>query len=184
MRIISGRFARKHITAPDSLPVRPTTDFAKTGLFNILSNKFKFDEISALDLFAGTGNISYELLSRGTKNITCIDKAKSCTKFISATFNSLKASDVSIINTDALQFLNQCHLKFDLIFADPPFDYSNYQSVYEMVFKNELLKDNGLLVIEHANNINFENKDHFKEHRKYGAINFSFFELRPDKYLI
>lgn len=176
MRIINGRYARKNITAPFDLPVRPTTDFAKTGLFNILNNKINFNEVTALDLFAGTGNISYELFSRGAEKITCVDQSQACTKFISATFNSFNASETIVIKQDVFSFLSATNKTYDLIFADPPFNFQHYQKLVDTIFGKKQLNKSGLLVLEHSGDVNFSQSQFLIEERKYGAVHFSFFQ--------
>jgi 16S rRNA (guanine(966)-N(2))-methyltransferase RsmD len=176
MRIISGRYSRKNIIAPANLPVRPTTDFAKTGLFNILSNKINFPEITALDLFAGTGNISYELFSRGTEKITCVDQSQLCTKFIDTTFNSFNATETVVVKQDVFSFLSSTHKTYDLIFADPPFNFQHYQKLVDAIFEKKLLNENGMLVLEHGGDVNFYHNKFLVEERKYGAVHFSFFQ--------
>lgn len=176
MRIISGRFARKNINAPTNLPVRPTTDFAKTGLFNILSNRINFTEVNALDLFAGTGNIGYELFSRGTEEITCVDQSPECTRFINETFRILHAEKTTIIKEDVLDFLNRTKKTFDLIFADPPYEFKLHHVLIEIIFKKKLIRNNGLFVLEHGSVSNFSENEFFSEERKYGNVHFSFFK--------
>ncbi|HNR20700.1 MAG TPA: 16S rRNA (guanine(966)-N(2))-methyltransferase RsmD [Bacteroidia bacterium] len=176
MRIISGRFARKNITAPANLPVRPTTDFAKTGLFNILNNKINFKEVAALDLFAGTGNISYEFISRGADRITCVDQSQACTKFITQTFELLHANEALVIKQDVFSFLSETNKTYDLIFADPPFNFQHYTELVDTIFEKGILNKNGLLVLEHGGNINFSQNKFIIEERKYGAVHFSFFK--------
>jgi 16S rRNA (guanine966-N2)-methyltransferase len=176
MRIISGKHARKQIEAPKNFTVRPTTDFAKTGLFNILNNKVDFRELKVLDLFAGTGNISYEFYSRGAKHITCIEKNKDCAAFITSTFKNFKTENISIICTDVLKFFQHNNNKFDLIFADPPFEFEYYTELIEGVFANTILSNNGIFVLEHGGKNDFSSMPFFEESRKYSTVHFSFFK--------
>jgi 16S rRNA (guanine966-N2)-methyltransferase len=175
VRIISGRLRGKKIIAPQTLPVRPTTDFAKTGLFNILSNRISWPNTTALDLFAGTGNISYEMISRGVANITAVDLDKRCVAFIQKTFDDIHAINTSVIHSDALEFLDQCTSTFDLIFADPPFAESPVNDLVSLVFNKKLLRKNGLLVIEHSSDMSFTIPEYIPEKRTYGAVSFSIF---------
>ena len=175
MRIISGRLRGKKITAPDSLPVRPTTDFAKTGLFNILSNHLSFSTIAALDLYCGTGNISYELISRGAKSVTAVDSDKRCVAFVQKTFNDIHAENAKAKQSDALDFLEQCSRPFDLIFANPPFNLNPVQEIAEIVYRKKLLTAQGLLVIEHCSEMQAPKSDNLLETRTYGAVAFSIF---------
>ena len=176
MRIISGTYKGKNIIAPAGLPVRPTTDFAKTGLFNILNHRVDFANTVLLDLFAGTGNISYEFLSRGCNDITCVDADANCVKFINQTLQQMHCVKSEVIKADVFRFLEMCHHQFSVIFADPPYEMKTYERLPELVFKNNLLQKDGLLIVEHAssNKINFE--EYFLETRKYGHVAFSFFQ--------
>lgn len=178
MRIISGKHKSRRITAPSKLPVRPTTDMAKEGLFNILNNHYYFDELSVLDLFAGTGNISYEFASRGVQNITAVDNDYGCVQFINKTSAELHLNITGLKN-DVLSFLEKTQLKSNIIFADPPYDMpqENFERIPELVFKNELLLKDGVLIIEHAKQTDLSHLDHFSNKRKYGGSAFSFFEL-------
>ncbi len=175
MRIIRGRYQRRQIVAPNNLPVRPTTDMAKESLFNILENYYDFEELEALDLFAGTGNISYELVSRGCKKVVSVDQDAGCVKFIRETANKLEMKELMVIRSDVFRFLDTHKMKYDLIFADPPYDCQEYEQLVKLVFDNELLKDDGMFVLEHDKHINFEEHPHFMDQRRYGKVNFTFF---------
>jgi len=176
MRIISGKHKSKRITAPKKLPVRPTTDMAKEALFNILNNTYYFEDISFLDLFAGTGNISYEFASRGTKNIVSVDADYGCVKFIDKISMELDFG-ISTIKSDVFSFLGKSTLKVDVIFADPPYDLSteDFAKIPELVFKNQMLLDDGMLIIEHSKHTDLSSLDHFSNQRRYGGSVFSFF---------
>ncbi len=175
MRIISGNRRGKKIVAPKNLPVRPTTDFAKESLFNILNNYFNLDAIRVLDLFAGTGNISYEFAARGAENVVSIDNSEACTNFIRRTANSLQFDNINVFNVDAVAFLKTCKMQFNVIFADPPYDWNGYHSIPELVFNNNLLLPDGFLVIEHSEQISFKDYQKFYQQRNYGKVNFSIF---------
>lgn len=177
MRIISGKHKSKRITAPKKLPVRPTTDMAKEALFNILNNKYYFEDIALLDLFAGTGNISYEFASRGTKNIVSVDADYGCVKFIDKISMELDFG-ISTIKSDVFSFLEKSRLKVDIIFADPPYDLSieDFTKIPRLVFKNKMLLDDGMLIIEHSKHTDLSSLDHFSNQRRYGGSVFSFFE--------
>jgi len=177
MRIISGKFKRRTISPPNNLPVRPTTDMAKESLFNILNNYFDFREKNALDLFAGTGNISYELVSRGCKTVTAVDKDFSCTKFISTTAQKFEMTELDVVRFDAFRFIKSTKKKYDIIFADPPYKLDNILEISELVFEYNLLSADGWLIVEHPAEISFAESLHFYEHRKYGRVNFSFFKV-------
>ena len=176
MRIISGKYRGKTIIAPRNLPVRPTTDFAKEALFNLITNRFYLEQISVLDLFAGTGNISYEFASRGTENITSIDASPLCTKFIYQTKEKLSFDSINPIKGDALKYLERAYAKWDIIFADPPYDLAIHDQLIETVFRKDLLTEDGILIIEHPNTVKLDTHPYCTDNRKYGNVHFSFFE--------
>ncbi len=181
MRIISGKFKGRRITAPKNLPVRPTTDIAKEALFNILNNHYYFDSISVIDLFSGTGNIAYEFASRGAQNIYAIDGNFSCTKFI---FNTAKEFDFPInsYKSDVFKFLEKTPLKSDVIFADPPYDMDieKFLKIVDITFKRALLNTDGMLIIEHSKHMDLSSHDAFSYAKKYGGSVFSFFEAEEE----
>lgn len=174
-RIISGKFRGKRITAPKNLPVRPTTDMAKESLFNILNNQFYFEDIKALDLFAGTGNISYELSSRGCEDITAVDSNKLCVRFIDKTTDDMQTTGLFPVHSEVMSFLQRDFNKYDLIFADPPYEYEDYEKLADLIFFKNLLQDDGILVIEHSVYSDLSHITHFQSTRKYGNVRFSFF---------
>ena len=176
MRIISGAFKGKIITAPKQLPVRPTTDFAKTGIFNILANYFDFESIAVLDLFCGTGNISFEFGSRGTADLTAVDENIHCVKFVSETFRKLDFKKAKIIRADVFRFLEKCESKFDIIFADPPYELKTTDAIPDLVMKKKLLNESGWLILEHQSKRNLESSVQPDEIRKYGNCAFSIFK--------
>lgn len=181
MRIISGLYKSRKISAPKNLPVRPTTDMAKESLFNILNNHFYFDDISVLDLFAGTGNISYEFASRGTESITCVDQDLGCIKFINQTSEGFDMP-IQTIKSDVFKFLEKSTLQTNIIFADPPYDFSDEQfaKIPKLVFQNNLLLENGLLIVEHSKHTNLSELNHFSYSKSYGGNVFSFFEIQEN----
>jgi 16S rRNA (guanine(966)-N(2))-methyltransferase RsmD len=176
MRIISGIYKGKRLTAPKSLPVRPTTDFAKEGLFNILYHRVDFDAVSVLDLFAGTGNISYEFASRGCQAITCVDADFGCVKYIQKVADELEFP-IQTIKLDVFKYLKVSAVAFDVIFADPPYNFSveRLTSLVNVIFEDKLLKEDGMLIIEHSKHLDLTKVPHFNEARKYGGSVFSFF---------
>ncbi len=178
MRIISGRHKGRRLTAPKKLPVRPTTDLAKESLFNILNNHFYFHEISVLDLFSGTGNISYEFASRGTEQITSVDGDYGCVSFIKKTAAALDL-DITAIKSDVYKFLERTHIKSDIIFADPPYAFTleQFERIAKTVFERNLLQENGFLIIEHAKETKLEHTPYFSFSKGYGGSTFSFFQL-------
>lgn len=175
IRIIGGQYKSRKIKAPNNLPVRPTTDFAKEALFNILNNKIDFETIHVLDLFCGTGNISYEFASRGTTLINSVDGNYRCVEFVKKTAKEFGMEQITVYKSDVLSFLKNHRLQYNIIFADPPFDYEQTDKISPLVFENNLLKENGLLIIEHGERSDYSHLPHFIEKRKYGKINFSMF---------
>ncbi|KJD32825.1 methyltransferase [Tamlana nanhaiensis] len=178
MRIISGQYKSRKIVAPKNLPVRPTTDMAKESLFNIINNNYYFDDVSVLDLFAGTGNISYEFASRGTENITCVDQDFGCIKFINQTAEKFNMP-INTIKSDVFKYLEKASGNYDIIFADPPYNFSDdqFSKIPELIFANNLLSESGLLIIEHSKHTNLEDQPYYSYTKSYGGNAFSFFEI-------
>ncbi len=177
IRIISGLYKGRRISAPKKLPVRPTTDMAKEALFNILNNTYYFDDIAVLDLFSGTGNISYEFASRGTETITAVDDNYACIKFINDTAEQFEMP-ISTIKSDVFKYLEKATQSYSIIFADPPynFDISLFSKLPELVFKNQLLEDDGVLIIEHSKHTDLSELPNYQYTKSYGGNSFSFFE--------
>ena len=177
MRIISGTLKGRRISAPKNLPVRPTTDMAKESLFNILNNLYYFDSVSVIDLFAGTGNISYEFASRGTPSVYAIDGNFQCVRFIHKTAKDLELP-IQAYKSDVFKFLEKTNLNADIIFADPPYDLevSEFLKIADLVFEKKLLNEEGLLVIEHSKHMDLSQHKAFTYEKKYGGSVFSFFE--------
>lgn len=177
MRIISGKHKGRKITAPKKLPVRPTTDMAKEGLFNVLNNTYYFEDIKVLDLFSGTGNMAYEFGSRGSKSITCVDEHQGCISFISKT-RELLDLDITPLKSDVFSYLQKVQQSFDVIFADPPYnlDHTDFGKIAALVFENNLLSESGVLIIEHSKHTDLSKEPHFTKMKKYGGSVFSFFE--------
>lgn len=177
MRIIGGSHkGRQFLQSVSRLPVRPTTDFAKEALFNIINNNFDFTEIKVLDLFSGTGSISYEFASRGSSYIIALDNNNDCCKFINETAKKFNFP-IRVFNSDVFNFIEKTQDKFDLIFADPPYNSNYFYSIADNIFSKNILNKNGWLIIEHPKEISFTKKPAFIQHRKYGNVNFSFFQL-------
>ena len=176
MRIISGTLKGKRITAPTNLPVRPTTDFAKEALFNILNNEWYFDEITVLDLFSGIGSISLEFASRGAKKVTSVDNFYGCVKFLDETAKQLKLDDViSTVKSDVIKYLDKQPIKkFDIIFADPPYHNEQFSTVKSLF---ELLKPGGLMVLSHTGRgeVPTLHRIVVVDSRSYGTAHLTFF---------
>lgn len=177
MRIISGLHKGRRLIAPKNLPARPTTDYAKEGLFNMIGNEFNITETDVLDLFAGIGGITLEFASRGAQKVMSIDENYHCVSFIKKTARELQLKQISVYKNDVFRYLKKYNTQFDIIFADPPYQLKNINLVPELVFKNNLLKENGLLILEHDRNWDFSETPYFSYHRKYSNVNFSFFKL-------
>lgn len=178
MRIIRGKYKSRRFKVPKNFPSRPTTDFAKEGLFNIIENQVDIDGLNILDLCAGTGNISIEFLSRGAAHVTSVDVNYNCIRNLKQISRDIGCeSEMDIIKSDAIKFLQKVDQKFDMIFSDPPFNYEKHEEIVQLVFERELLKENGTLIIEHGKETNLENITHFQNIRKYGHVMFSFFSL-------
>ena len=175
MRIISGNLKGKRIIAPKSIKARPTTDFGKESLFNILENKIELTGIEALDLFAGTGNISFELASRGVKKVYCVDQQKASVNFIKDFAKKLDLP-ISVIKNDVFRFLSTTQHTYDLIFADPPYDLNRIPELPNMIFNSNMLSSNGFFVLEHGAENDFSKHENFIEKRTYSRVNFSFFK--------
>jgi 16S rRNA (guanine966-N2)-methyltransferase len=175
MRITGGKYKGRYFEVPKNLPVRPTTGFAFEGLFNVLNNSMDFEAIEALDLFTGTGHISFELASRGAVSIQSVDKNGLCLKFIKKTANDFEMP-ILALKEDVFKFLERCTTPFDFIFADPPYALPNIAQIHELVMKNKLLKPNGLLIIEHGSKTDLQTLSGFEKLRTYGNVQFSFFK--------
>ena len=175
MRIVGGTHRSRQFHIPDHLGIRPTTDFAKEALFNILSNRIDFEGKKVLDLFGGSGSISYEFASRGAAEIITIEKNLKSFEFIKKTVHEFKFSNIKVIKMDVFSFLKICAETFDIIFADPPFKLENIARIPALVFEKKLLNENGILIVEHPSDVNFSEIKELKETREYGTVNFSIF---------
>lgn len=176
MRVISGIYKHRRFDVPHTFKARPTTDFAKENLFNVLSNYFDFESgVTALDLFAGTGSISLELLSRGCDKVVSVEKDPQHYAFICKVMKEIKTDKCWTVRGDVFKYISKCREQFDLIFADPPYALPELADIPDKIFEYKLLKPEGLFVLEHGKDLNFEKHPHFSEHRHYGSVNFSFF---------
>lgn len=176
MRIISGIYGRRRFDVPSTFSARPTTDFAKENIFNVIGNLIDLDSMDALDLFAGTGSISFELLSRGCRSVTAVEKNNAHASFIAKVAKELKTDALQLIRGDAFRYLNSAPAKsYDFIFADPPYALKELPEVPALVFERDLLRDGGLFVMEHPKTNDFSGLPYFHKHRVYGSVNFSIF---------
>ena len=181
MRIITGKYKGRHFDVPRTFKARPTTDFAKENIFNVLNGYIDFDGIAALDLFAGTGSISLELLSRGCTDVVSVELDREHAAFIRQCVGKLNTLDHTLIRGDVFRFVKTCKRQFDLIFADPPYALDNLETLPDLIVPGDqpqgegLLKEGGIFVLEHGKNNDFSGHPRFLEHRSYGSVNFSLF---------
>ena len=173
MRIIRGKYGRRRFDVPKNITARPTTDFARENIFNVIENLIDIDGIEALDLFAGTGAISLELLSRGAARVTAVEKAMTQYAFIRRTAEQLGEQNLNLIKGDVFKFLAAPHEKFDFIFADPPYDLPRFGEIPQLVLQADILKPDGFFIIEHSRAFDFSTLPGFVDHRIYGSVNFS-----------
>ncbi len=175
MRIITGKYKGRHFDIPRSFKARPTTDFAKENIFNVLTGYLDFEGATALDLFSGTGSITLELLSRGCDRVISIEMDRDHHRFICECIEKLKLQTCTPLRADAFRFIKSCKQQFDFIFADPPYALKELPTIPDLIFEKGLLKEGGIFVFEHGKDHDFSQHPHFKEHRSYGSVNFSIF---------
>lgn len=176
MRIISGIYGRRRFDVPSTFSARPTTDFAKENIFNVIRNLMDLEETNALDLFAGTGSISFELLSRGCRKVTAVEKNNAHASFIAKVAGELKTEDLVLIRGDVFRYVQSAPKQsFDFIFADPPYALKELPEIPVCVFERDLLREGGLFVMEHPKTCDFSALPYFYQHRAYGSVNFSLF---------
>ncbi len=175
MRIISGTHKGRRISPDKKFKARPTTDFAKENLFNVLSNEYYYENLEVLDLFAGTGGISYEFASRGVKFILSVEKAYNHFNFIKKTVSELGFKQIKAVKSDVFKFVPKCEKQFDIVFADPPYILDNILDLPDIIFCSNVLKKNALVIVEHSAQTDFSSHIFFDKKRSYGSVNFSFF---------
>lgn len=176
MRIISGTYGGRRLSPPKNITARPTTDFAKESLFNLLNNRLDFEGMDMLDLFAGTGGIGIECISRGARSVTAVEIAHVQQNWIIRCCKQLGIRNLSVIRGDVFKFLASCRMQFDLIFADPPYALEELPTLPDVILKQGILKEGGWLVIEHGKDTDFTNHPNHIETRSYGSVHFSFFQ--------
>jgi len=176
MRIIGGKLKGKVILPPAGYKARPTTDFAKEGLFNILDNEYEFQDLKVLDLFGGTGSIAFEFASRGAARVYSVEMARENASFIKTEAARLGLSNVTMVRDNVFDFLPICREKFDLIFADPPYALEGLETLPDQIFSHDLLHPGCYFILEHGDEHSFTDHPHFKKERHYGRVHFSFFE--------
>ncbi|MHB9055793.1 MAG: 16S rRNA (guanine(966)-N(2))-methyltransferase RsmD [Paludibacteraceae bacterium] len=177
MRIIGGKYKARRIDVPHNITARPTTDFAKEGLFNLLNNRIDFEGIDVLDLFAGTGSISLEFISREASSVISVEQSERHCTFIRKVCKELNIYNLMLVKGDVFRYIISTKIKFNVIFADPPYELDKLSEIPDLILNYKLLKPDGLLVLEHSAKNNFENHPNFVLHRHYGNVNFSFFEV-------
>lgn len=181
MRIIAGNLKGRRLNPPEGLPVRPTTDMARESLFNILNNYVDYEDCSVMDLFAGTGAVSLEFISRGVKDVTSIEINNQCTDFIKASAQRLGIQNIHVVRADVFDLIKRAYKKFDIIFADPPYALADLPKLPDLVFEKQLLTEDGIFILEHPRDFSFEEHPHFWQHRAYGKVNFTFFANQLDE---
>ena len=175
MRIITGQYKGRHFDIPRTFKARPTTDFANENIFIVRQGYIDFEDATALDLFAGTGSISLELVSRGCKQVVSVEADRDHANFIRQCFKKLNEDRDILVRGDVFRFLKSCHQKFDFIFADPPYALEKLPEIPDLVLNGDLLQEDGIFVFEHGKNYDFSDHTRFLEHRSYGSVNFSLF---------
>lgn len=175
MRIIRGKYGRRRFNVPTNISARPTTDFARENIFNVMENLTDFEGVYALDLFAGTGAISFEFLSRECAGVTAVEKAATQWRFIKEVSQMLNTTNLNLIKGDVFRFIETCDSKFDIIFADPPYTLPNLGEIPELILNSKMVRPGTLVVVEHSKAYDFSHLPGFRERRVYGSVNFSIF---------
>jgi len=175
MRIITGKYKGRHFDIPRTFKARPTTDFAKENIFNVLMGYLDFEGATALDLFSGTGSITLELLSRGCSQVVSVEMDRDHHRFITECLRKLDTKACIPLKADVFRFIKSCHQQYDLIFADPPYALKELPQIPDLIMDRQLLKADGIFVLEHGKNYDFSHHPCFVEHRAYGSVNFSLF---------
>ena len=174
MRIIRGKYGRRRFSVPTNITARPTTDFARENIFNVIEN---LEGLKCLDLFAGTGAVSFELLSRGAASVTSVEKSATQARFIEKVKQELNDRNLHLLRTDALRYIRDSSTSFDFVFADPPYDLDGFGDIPQMVLESRLLHPGSIFIIEHSKKYDFSSLPHFIDHRAYGSVNFSIFKI-------
>jgi len=179
MRIIGGKYGRRRFDVPANITARPTTDFARENIFNVLANYTDFEGLRVLDLFAGTGAVSFEFLSRGCAEVTSVEKAPVQQRFITKVATTLGEDNLRLVRGDALRFISAGNSAYDIIFADPPYDMEGFADIPGKILASGLVKPGTIVIVEHNKTHDFSVLPAFREHRAYGAVNFSIFIVQP-----
>ena len=177
MRIIRGKYGRRRFDVPTNISARPTTDFARENIFNVIENLVELEGATALDLFAGTGAISLEFLSRGCAHVTCVEKAATQYNFIRKVAQQLNEKNLTIVRGDALRFLDTAVTPYDIVFADPPYDMEGFAEIPGRILSSHAVAPGTLVIVEHNKSHDFSSLPGFFDHRTYGSVNFSLFRV-------
>lgn len=177
MRIIRGIYGRRRFSVPPNITARPTTDFARENLFNVIENLIDIEGIRALDLFAGTGAITFELLSRGAQSVTAVEKARTQQMFIQKVADTLGVSTLRLVRGDVFRFIDSATTPYQFVFADPPYNLPRFGEIPQLILNSRLLAPGSIFIIEHSKNYDFSRLPHFFDHRVYGSVNFSIFKI-------
>ena len=176
MRIIGGALKGKTINPPAGYKARPTTDFAREGLFNVLGNEYEFEDLKVLDLFAGTGAVGFEFASRGAARVYSVEMSRENASFIKTEATRLGLGNLTMVRDNVFDFIPVCHEKFDIVFADPPYALEGLETIPDRIFEKDLLYPERYLILEHGDEHSFVNHPRFKKEKVYGRVHFSFFE--------
>ncbi|MDE6695366.1 MAG: 16S rRNA (guanine(966)-N(2))-methyltransferase RsmD [Muribaculaceae bacterium] len=177
MRIIRGKYGKRRFDVPNNITARPTTDFAKENIFNVIENIEDIEGEDVLDLFAGTGAISLEFLSRGAKSVTSVEMAATQANFIRSVKEKLGDESLRVIKGDVFKFLATAKKPYDIVFADPPYDHPRFEEIPQIIMNSGVVKPNTLVIIEHSSKHDFSSLPCFEQHRTYGSVNFSLFRM-------
>ena len=180
MRIIRGKFGRRRFDVPANITARPTTDFARENIFNVLENIVDFAGKDALDLFAGTGAVSFEFLSRECRSVTAVERAPTQQRFIQKVADELGTDNFTLVRGDALRFIANCPRRFDIVFADPPYDMKGFGEIPSKILSSRLVGPGSIVIVEHSRSYDFSALPGFSEHRVYGSVNFSIFRIESE----
>lgn len=177
MRIIRGKYGRRRFETPKNITARPTTDFARENIFNVIENIVDIEGLDVADLFAGTGAVAFEFLSRGAREVTAVEMASTQLNFIKSVKEKLGASELRIVRGDVFKFVVGTKKGYDIVFADPPYDHPRFEEIPAMIINSEIVKPGTLFIMEHSGNRDFSTLPGFFERREYGSVNFSLFKI-------
>lgn len=181
MRIIRGKYGRRRFDVPKNITARPTTDFARENLFNVLENRGEIEDMSVLDLFAGTGAISWEFVSRGAREVTAVEEAPVQARFILSVQEKLGDKTLRLFRGDVFRYLERPRGEYDVVFADPPYDHPRFDEIPGLILNSAAAKPGALVIVEHSSKFDFSDMPEFTEKREYGSVNFSFFRKKQQE---